>query len=135
MTTSDFDSAALFCVSFCQDCRRGERPRQDHQAGLIIRRQYQHESKVPRLDETSQSHPMSQRIRNRFKIRQLREVRKGEKMAEVSPETSNIQRPIPGHFSSFFHVFSTCLDAQFCEGLPGLGWDDQQSGQGLRDTL
>ena len=50
-------------------------------------------------------------------------------------ETSNIQRPIPGHFSSFFHVFSTCLDAQFCEGLPGLGWDDQQSGQGLRDTL
>lgn len=127
-----------------------------------------HESKVPaRLDETwwhdethffcntchvchvshvDMSVTSHMKRRNRFKIRQLREVRKGEKMAEESHtfnrqnyaafETQNIHETsnIVAFFAGHFPMFSPHLDAQFCEGLPGLGWNDQQSGQGLRES-
>ena len=160
-TTADFDSSSLFCVSFCQDCRRGERPRQDHQAGLIIRRQYQHESKVPaRLDETwwhdethffvthvmsamsvmstiQSHHTWNAGIASRFANFEKFERAKRWQRRAFFHETSNIQRPIPGHFSSFFHVFSTfgCAVLWRTTGS-GMGWPTIRSGtENLRDTL
>ena len=78
------------------------------------------------------SHPMSQRIRNRFKIRQLREVRKGEKMAEVSPHPWNIQHPTANSWP-FFIIFPCFLHVFGCAVLwrttgSGMGWPTIRSG-------